>query len=59
VKPRIVKSLGARDGVKTPWIFEKSAFRTYKQDTFAILEKCFEADYPRILTKLEYLIKDE
>jgi hypothetical protein len=32
VKPRIFKSLGARDGLKTPWIFAKSSFRLYKPD---------------------------
>lgn len=39
------------------WKFENSIFRTYKKDTEAILNKCFEEDWGR--TKLEKFIKDE
>ena len=43
---------------KAPWEFKLSAFRTYKQDTKQLLEKCFEFDWSFIEPKVEYLIKD-
>jgi hypothetical protein len=58
VKPRMVKRLGPRDRAKSPWQFRTSAFRNYKPDTRALLEKCFELDYAQIESKVEYLIKD-
>jgi len=48
VKPRELKSLGARDNIRTPWIFEKSVFRVYKPDTKALLDKCFMNDWKYI-----------
>ena len=33
VKPRMVKRLGRKNRGKSPWKFEKSAFRNYKPDT--------------------------
>ena len=59
VKPRELKSLGARDGVRTPWIFEKSAFRFYRQDTKPLLDKCFNNDWQYVKAKVEYLIKGD
>ena len=51
--------MGARSTLRTPWIFKKSAFRLYKQDNEALLEKCFLNDYKYIESKMEYLIKDD
>ena len=59
VKPRGHKTLGVRSTVRTPWIFEKSAFRQYKADDKKILDKCFEFDWSYILMHVQNkLIKD-
>ena len=44
-KPRMVKSLGARDGIRTPWRIKTSVFRLYKPDSPEILMQCFEFDW--------------
>lgn len=58
-KPRLVKTLGAEKRAQTPWMFKKSAFRTYKPDTRPLLDKCFDYDWSFIESKVEYLIKDQ
>ena len=45
IKPRTVKRLGARDHIRTPWIFSQSVFANYKPDNQKILDKCFEVDW--------------
>ena len=57
VQPRKVKRLGARDHLRTPWIFNQSVFKHYRQDNTKILDKCFEFDWSFIFSKVEYLIK--
>lgn len=60
VRPRETKaSMGARSHLRTPWDIKKSAFRLYKPDNAALMEKCFLNDYKYIETKMVYLIKDE
>ena len=58
-KPRIVKKLGARGEQKTPWLHSKSCFKSYRPDTTALLDACFEYDWQFIESKVEYLIKKE
>ena len=36
-KPRMVKKLGGREGLKSAWVFKTSAFRLYKLDTKELL----------------------
>jgi len=57
-KPRTLKKLGARDKLRTPWKFSNSCFKSYKPDTAALLDKCFEFDWEFIESKVEYLIKN-
>ena len=57
-KPRTLKKLGARDKLRTPWKFTNSCFKSYKPDTAALLDKCFEFDWEFIESKVEYLIKN-
>lgn len=48
-KPRITKSLRDKDGVKTPWDFKKSVFRTYTLETDEQNARCFENDWSFIV----------
>ena len=59
IRPRVVKSLGTRASLRTPWRFKKSAFSNYRPDSQTLLNDCFEHDWRFIITKVEYLIKQE
>ena len=59
IRPRVVKNLGSRSSLRTPWLFKKSAFSNYRPDSHTLLNDCFEHDWQFIITKVEYLIKQE
>ena len=59
IKPRVVKKLGARESLRTAWLFSKSAFSQYRPDTQSLLHDCFETDWSFIVTKVKYLIKQD
>ena len=59
IRPRVVKRLGTRASLRTPWLFKKSAFSNYRPDSQTLLNDCFEYDWQFIITKVEYLIKQE
>jgi hypothetical protein len=59
IRPRVVKRLGTRASLRTPWLFNKSAFSQYRPDSHSLLNDCFEYDWQFIITKVEYLIKQE
>lgn len=50
-------SLAGRESLKTPWDFYKSIFKTYKPDTQAVLDDCFEIDWA--MTKCEKVIRGD